>query len=125
MKNHLLHRPLRRPSCLAAALASPLPATAADVAGVRFDDKASLAGSELVLNGAALRTCFMLKIYAIGLYLPRRGGAAEAVMASSGPKRIQITTAARTRREQFATPSSTASVKNHGRRAGPAPGPHR
>ena len=67
---HTTLRRLLRPALLAAALGITLPATAADVAGVRFDDKASLAGSELVLNGASLRTRFMLKIYAIGLYLP-------------------------------------------------------
>jgi len=89
---HTTLRRLLRPALLAVALGITLPVSAIDVAGVRFDDKASLAGSELVLNGAALRTRFMLKIYAIGLYLPRSGNTAEAVAASSGPKRIQITT---------------------------------
>ena len=49
-----------------------LPASAAEVAGTHIDDKAIVAGSDLTLNGAGLRTRFMLKIYTIGLYLPKR-----------------------------------------------------
>ena len=53
----------------AASLSVAQPANATEAAGVRFDDKTSLAGSELVLNGAALRTQLpCLKIYAIGSY---------------------------------------------------------
>lgn len=107
-----LHR-LLRPALLAAALGITLPANAADVAGVRFDDKASLAGSELVLNGASLRTRFMLKIYAIGLYLPRSGNSAEAVMASSGPKRIQITTLRELGASEFADALVDGLKRNH------------
>ena len=107
-----LHR-LLRPALLAAALSIAQPANAAEVAGVRFDDKTSLAGSELVLNGAVLRTRFMLKIYAIGLYLPRSGNSAEAVMASSGPKRIQITTLRELGASEFADALVDGLKRNH------------
>lgn len=57
-------------------------AAAAEVAGVKLEDKASLGGKELVLNGAGLRTRFMLKIYVAGLYLAeKKGSAADAVAA--------------------------------------------
>lgn len=106
-------RRLLRPAVLTAVLSAALPASAIDVAGVRFDDKTSLAGTELVLNGAALRTRFMLKIYAIGLYLPRSGNTAEAVAASSGPKRIQITTLRDLGAAEFADALVDGLKRNH------------
>ncbi|MFO1328450.1 MAG: chalcone isomerase family protein [Rubrivivax sp.] len=41
---------------LALAFAAALPAAAVDVAGVRIDDSAKVAGKELRLNGAGVRT---------------------------------------------------------------------
>ena len=59
---------------LVAALAlATAPAFAAmDVAGVTFEDKARLGGTELTLNGAGVRTKVFFKVYAIGLYLPEK-----------------------------------------------------
>ncbi|MDD2669724.1 chalcone isomerase family protein [Zoogloea sp.] len=108
----VLHRHLRQ-ALLATALIIALPAHAADIAGVRFDDKATVAGSELVLNGAGLRTRFMLKIYAIGLYLPKRADSAEAVSTTSGPRRIQIVTLRELTAEQFADALVEGLKKNH------------
>jgi hypothetical protein len=113
-----LHR-LLRPALLAATLTVALPANTAnaaevaEVAGVHFDDKTSLAGSELVLNGAALRTRFMLKIYAIGLYLPRTVNSPEAIAGSSGPKRIQITTLRDLGASEFADALVDGLKRNH------------
>jgi len=110
-----LHR-LLRPALLAATLTVALPANtanAAEVAGVHFDDKTSLAGSELVLNGAALRTRFMLKIYAIGLYLPHAANSPEAVTGSHGPKRIQITTLRDLGASEFADALVDGLKRNH------------
>lgn len=90
-----------------------LPARSAEVAGVHFDDRALLAGSELVLNGAGLRTRFMLKIYAAGLYLPRRADNLEAIAASVGPKRIQIVTLRDLSAEQFADALIDGLKRNH------------
>ena len=87
---------------LTSALATSLTARAADVAGVHFDDKTSLAGSELALNGAGLRTRFMLKVYVIGLYGPKRADTADAFSAMPGPKRIHIVTLRDLTAEQFA-----------------------
>lgn len=97
---------IRRTLCaasLAVALALPSsPTISAEVAGVHFDDKTTLAGSDLVLSGAGLRTRFMLKVYAMGLYLPRQAANAEAATNQSGPKRIQIVTLRNLTAEQFA-----------------------
>lgn len=98
---------------LTGVLATSLTARAADVAGVHFDDKASLAGSELALNGAGLRTRFMLKVYAMGLYLPKRTDSPDAVAANLGPRRIQIVTLRDLSAEQFADALIDGLKKNH------------
>ena len=87
---------------LTTALFAALPAHAADVAGVRFDDRSTVAGSDLALNGAGLRTRFMLKVYAMGLYLPRRADTPDTIATLAGPKRIQIVTLRDLTAEQFA-----------------------
>jgi hypothetical protein len=68
------------------------PARALDIAGAHFDDKTELAGSELQLNGAGLRTKLFFKVYAIGLYLPQKADSTDAVLASRGPRCIQLIT---------------------------------
>lgn len=107
-----MHRSLRH-ALLAATLAVALPAIAAEVAGVHLDDKTSLSGNELVLNGSGLRTRFMLKVYAMGLYLPSRATAPEAIAATAGPKRIQIVTLRELTAEQFADALVEGLKKNH------------
>jgi long-chain acyl-CoA synthetase len=64
-------------------------AGAAEVGGVKLDDKASIDGHELVLNGAGIRTKVFLKIYVLGLYLPQPAKDVSAVFAKS-PRRIQM-----------------------------------
>lgn len=73
---------------LCAASAS-LPVLAADVGGTRLDDKLSLGGQELVLNGAGIRTRLMFKVYVASLYLPRKADDAAAVLALT-PRRVQL-----------------------------------
>ena len=109
-------RVLRRATLATALLALPLPSLhAADVAvaGVRFEEKAALGGSELTLNGAGLRTRMMLKVYAIALYVPKRGDSLDAIAASIGPKRIQIVTLRDLTAEQFADGLIDGLKKNH------------
>lgn len=107
-----MHRSLRH-ALLAATLAVALPAIAAEVAGVHLDDKTSLSGNELVLNGSGLRTRFMLKVYAMGLYLPSRATTPEAIAATAGPKRIQIVTLRELTAEQFADALVEGLKRNH------------
>jgi len=73
----------------AAALAATV--GAADVSGVRLEDKAQVESRDVVLNGAGLRTRFrVVKVYVIGLYLPEKKSDASAVLALAGPKRAEI-----------------------------------
>ena len=68
-----------------------LTASAADIAGVKLDDKAQLESRDLVLNGGGLRKRFaVVKVYVIGLYLPERKTDAAGVLALAGPKRAEI-----------------------------------
>ncbi|WUR13338.1 chalcone isomerase family protein [[Empedobacter] haloabium] len=65
-------------------------AFAADVAGIRFDDTATVGGQVLKLNGAGVRTKIVFKVYALGLYLPEKKTAVADVLATQGARRIQI-----------------------------------
>ena len=66
------------------------PASAAEVAGVRIDDKTRVANTDLTLNGAGLRKRAFFQVYAIGLYLPQKSSSAAAVLEQQGPKRVAI-----------------------------------
>ena len=68
-------------------LMAAFPAWAAEVAGVRIDDKAKVGNAELTLTGAGLRKRVFFQVYAIGLYVQDRK--ADPV-AQPGPKRVQI-----------------------------------
>ena len=63
---------------------------AAEVAGVRIDESARVAGSDLKLNGAGLRSKAIFKVYAMGLYLQERQADAAAILAAPGPKRVHL-----------------------------------
>jgi hypothetical protein len=66
---------------------------AADVDGVKIDDKVVLAKGvpELVLNGAGLRHKFaFIKVYIGSLYLTQKKSDNEAVFADTGPKRVSM-----------------------------------
>ena len=61
------------------------------VSGVRFDDTADVKGARAQLNGAGIRYKAVFKVYAAGLYLSRKAGTTEEVLAAPGAKRITIT----------------------------------
>ena len=79
---------------LAAALptipAAVAASSATDVAGVKFDDTATVHGQALKLNGAGLRTKVIFKVYALGLYLPEKKTSAADIQAVQGARRVQI-----------------------------------
>lgn len=75
---------------LAACLAVPMSGWTAEVGGVKFDDQQTVQGQSLLLNGAGLRVKMIIKVYAMGLYLPRRETSAAAVLQMAGPKSIRI-----------------------------------
>lgn len=66
------------------------PALAVEVAGVKVDDSIKLDSSELVLNGAGLRTKAFFKVYVAGLYLREKRTNASEVIALRGAKRISM-----------------------------------
>jgi long-chain acyl-CoA synthetase len=66
-----------------------LPVLAAEVGGVKLEDKITLGGKELVLNGAGIRTRAVFKVYVASLYVPAKSKDAAGVLAA-GPRRIQM-----------------------------------
>jgi hypothetical protein len=72
-----------------AALVVATGAFAFEVAGVKVDDRVTVAGQELVLNGAGVRTKVFVKIYVGSLYVPAKAPDLAAVLAK-GPRRIQM-----------------------------------
>ncbi len=70
----------------------PLAAAAAEVEGVKLDDRVRIAPDtpELVLNGAGVRTRLFFKVYVGGLYLAQKQGGAAEALALGGPKRILL-----------------------------------
>ena len=73
-------------ACMFAALA----ASAAEVAGVKLEDKTRVGTAELTLNGAGLRKRAFFQVYAIGLYVPQKNTSAQALLEQAGPKRVAI-----------------------------------
>ena len=74
-----------------AALLVPLSA-AADVtlAGVKYEEATDVRGSKLLLNGAGIRYKGPFKGYTAGLYLPKKAGTTEDVLAMPGAKRMYV-----------------------------------
>jgi long-chain acyl-CoA synthetase len=74
---------------LAAALWA-LAANAAEVAGVRLDDRVNAGGTELVLNGAGLRSKLFFKVYVIGVYAAKRTTIAGELIDAREPRRVAM-----------------------------------
>jgi len=81
--------PLVAAASLAAALFAN-PAIAMEVAGVKLEDSVKVAGKDLKLNGAGVRTRAVFKVYALGLYLGKKETTTEAVLGAAGPRRFHI-----------------------------------
>ena len=64
-------------------------AFAAEIGGVKLADKAAVGGQELVLNGGAVRTKAIFKVYVGSLYLPAKASDLAGVLAKA-PRRIQM-----------------------------------
>jgi hypothetical protein len=71
--------------------AASLPAFAAvDVNGYKFEDSVKVAGKDLVLNGAGMRTKVIIKVYAAGLYLTEKKSSMAEIAATDGPRRVKL-----------------------------------
>ena len=69
---------------------APAHAQTTEVAGIKYDNTARVAGETLVLNGAGIRYKAIFKVYTAGLYLAQKTNTPEAVIAAHGPKRIHV-----------------------------------
>ena len=92
---------------------SGLAHAAIEVAGVKFEDKSRLGAAELQLNGAGMRSRFILKVYGIGLYLTEKKTTATDVFALKGAKRLHVVTLRELTAEQFADALVEGIQKNH------------
>ena len=80
---------LRKIALSLMALLLAAPAFAAEVGGVKLDDKATVGGQELVFNGAGIRTRAIFKVYVGSLYVPAKATDLAGVLAK-GPRRVQM-----------------------------------
>jgi hypothetical protein len=74
---------------LAAAISLPAQASV-DVSGYKFEDTAKVAGKDLKLNGAGMRTKLIIKVYAAGLYLPEKKNNTADILKEEGPRRVTL-----------------------------------
>lgn len=86
-------KPARLLATGALALSCLLPAMSMEVGGVKVEDVTTVGGKELKLNGAGMRQILVIKVYAIGMYLPEKKEMTTAdVMAlpADKPRRIAL-----------------------------------
>lgn len=69
-------------------VASSINLHAASVSGVNLPDTVQAGSTTLVLNGAGLRTKYMVKVYVAGLYVTQKVSDPNLVLKSDVPKRI-------------------------------------
>lgn len=86
------------------------PLQAAEVAGVKFDDKTKVGNAELTLSGAGLRKRLFFQVYAIGLYVQ---DAKVDPIAQPGPKRVLIHMLRDVGAEQFTEALADGIKANH------------
>lgn len=80
---------VRRAALIAALVAVP-GLHAAEVAGVRVDDSIRIGNSELVLNGAGLRSKLFIKVYVGALYVGQKAATPAAIYDSATPRRMVL-----------------------------------
>ena len=91
-----------------------IPAFSAELEGVRLDDRIRVDGQELQLNGIAVRTRVIFKVYVAGLYLPARATNAEAALAAKGAKRIVLVMLRDASAQQFVDSIEDGLRRNNG-----------
>lgn len=77
-------------SIILLGFALAVPAQALSIAGVTLPDSMEADNTKLLLNGAGIRTKFMMDIYAGGLYLEAKGSDAAAIIAADKPMAIKL-----------------------------------
>lgn len=112
---HFRHLLARAATCIAipAVLVMAGPSMAMELEGQRFEETVQLGSKALHLNGAGLRTVFVMKAYAAGLYLPETARNAAVVLGMSGAKRLQIRPLREIDADTFIKALSDGIRKNH------------
>ena len=80
---------VRMAALLAALLAVP-GLQAAEVAGVKVDEQVKVGASELLLNGAGLRTKVFIKVYVGALYVTEKSNQPAALLEATTPRRMTM-----------------------------------
>jgi len=88
-------------------------AIAAEVEGVRLDDKVQVGGADLALNGAGVRTRVFFKVYVGALYLQKKATTTDAVLGEAGAKRISMHMLRDLDAEQLLSAFNDGLKKNH------------
>ena len=97
---------------LAAALLA-CSAQAAELEGVRLEDRAQVDGQALELNGIGLRTRMFFKVYVAGLYLPQKVTSAQSAIEGPGAKRIVLVMMRDASADQFCDSVEVGLEANH------------
>ncbi len=79
-----------RMAALVAALLAVPGLYAAEVAGVKIDEQIKVGNSELVLNGAGLRTKVFVKVYIGSLYVTQKANSPGALLDATTPRRMSL-----------------------------------
>lgn len=72
------------------------------VEGARFASQEKVADGTLTLNGAGVKGKWFIRVYAIGLYLPKKTSDANEAVSQAGPKRLKLVPLMDLTGEQFA-----------------------
>ncbi|TAG78653.1 MAG: lipoprotein transmembrane [Burkholderiales bacterium] len=89
-QKHWFLKAIALPALFSISLAFPL--HAAEVAGVKVDDRIRVANTDLQLNGSGIRyaAAGLVRVYVVSLYLPQKRTTPVEIGAQRGPKRIHI-----------------------------------
>ncbi len=72
------------------AVLSTLPLLAGEVSGVKMQDKVTVEGKQLALNGMGLRTKIIFKVYVAGLYVESPSKNAAQILGSDQVKQVKM-----------------------------------
>ena len=85
----MISHSVRVATLLAALLAVP-GLQAAEVAGINLEEKIKVGNSELVLNGAGLRSKLFIKVYVGALYVTQKSAVPGALLDAPGIRRMSL-----------------------------------
>ncbi|MDD2721515.1 MAG: chalcone isomerase family protein [Gallionella sp.] len=88
-------------------------AQAVEVEGVKVADSVHVGSSDLVLNGAGLRSVFIIDLYVAALYLDAKQVSAAGVLANAADKRISLHLKRDITAEHLLSAFKKAMEKNH------------